>query len=204
MRPIRIWPGLLLVLELALPCLRADDLESEARAILQRRCLPCHGPKTKTSGLDLSGRESALGGGSKGPALKPCAPGESLLLERVLKNQMPPTGPLPESEKESLRHWIEAGAPLEGVIEERRAGLDWWSLQPLKVRDAPITPGIPAAWSRSVIDRWVYAKLGGNGLAPSPRAGRRTLIRLLVQTRTRSTTPPTYISASPSCPGTVG
>jgi mono/diheme cytochrome c family protein len=166
--PIAFWVAL---------ALSAADLETEAREILQRRCLACHGPTTKTSGLDLSNRESALRGGSKGPALKPGSAAGTLIFDRILKNQMPPTAPLPEPEREILRRWIDAGAPWQGSIEVRRAGPDWWSLQPLKVRDAPLTPGIPAAWARSAIDRWVYAKLRENGLTPSAAADRRSLIR---------------------------
>src|SRR5262245_28125926 len=124
--------GVLIALSAALGASAAVDLDTEAREILQRRCLGCHGSKTKTSGLDLSSREAALRGGSRGPALKPGLPAETLILDRILKNQMPPTGPLPDSEREILRRWIEAGARWEGSIEERRAGADWWSLQPLR------------------------------------------------------------------------
>jgi hypothetical protein len=177
----RIWlsAGLLGVFCTLPHCLTAAGFETEARAILERRCLICHGPQAKVSGLDLSSRESALRGGSKGPALKPGSPAESLLLNRVLRKEMPPTGPLPAPEAETLSRWIEAGAPWQGAIEIKRAGLDWWALQPLKVREAPIPPGISAAWSRSSIDRWVYAKLRENGLEPSAAADRRTLIRRL-------------------------
>ena len=168
---------LLIALGLTLPCVAAATIEDDARAILQQRCVACHGPKTKTAGLDLSSRETALRGGGKGPALKPGAPSDSFLLARVLKGEMPPTGPLPPPEGEILRLWIEAGAPWANAIEERRAGPDWWSLQPLKAPDPPTPDGIPAAWSRSSIDRWVYAKLRENGLAPSPAADRRSLIR---------------------------
>ena len=158
-------------------CLPAADLETEALSVLERRCVICHGSQSRVAGLDLSNRESALHGAGKGPALKPGSPAESLLLNRILKKEMPPTGPLPPAETETLRRWIEAGAPWRSSIEVRRADLNWWALQPLKIRDAPPPAGIPAAWSRSVIDRWVYSKLRENGLEPSPPANRRTLIR---------------------------
>ena len=132
MRRIALAVILLGALCLVCRCLPAADLETEARAILERRCLICHGPQARVAGLDLSNRESAFRGGSKGPALKPGSLAESLLLDRVLKQEMPPTGPLPASEAETLRRWIEAGAPWQGSIEERRAGLDWWALRPLK------------------------------------------------------------------------
>src|SRR5713226_4769200 len=70
--------GLMTALWPMLPWLPAADLETEARAILERRCLICHGPPARVAGLDLSNRESALRGASKGPALKPGLPGKSL------------------------------------------------------------------------------------------------------------------------------
>src|SRR5438128_509192 len=109
MRWLAVFPEL--IVAFGLQALYAAGLETEAREILQRRCLSCHGSKTKVAGLDLSGRESALRGGSKGPALKPGFAAGSLLLERALKGQMPPDAPLPASESEILRRWIEAGAP---------------------------------------------------------------------------------------------
>ena len=126
MRGVRLPLGLVIASVLSLPCAHAADLETEAREILERRCLSCHGPKTKTAGLDLSNRDSALRGGSRGPAIKPGSPAESLLLERVLKGQMPPTGKLDAVEGEVLRRWIEAGLPWKDAIVEPRAGPDWW------------------------------------------------------------------------------
>ena len=78
---------------------------------MQRRCLSCHGPKTKTAGLDLSTRDGALKGGVSGAALKPGSPAESLLLSRVLKGQMPPAAPLPPAEKELTAAVDRGGAP---------------------------------------------------------------------------------------------
>jgi hypothetical protein len=57
--------------------LRADDLELRTQALLQRRCLACHGLRTKTAGLDLSTREGASKGGVSGAALKPGSANES-------------------------------------------------------------------------------------------------------------------------------
>jgi mono/diheme cytochrome c family protein len=57
----------LLILAVVMPA-AAGDLEVEARDLVARRCLGCHGPKSKVAGLDLSTRETALKGGSKGPA----------------------------------------------------------------------------------------------------------------------------------------
>ena len=48
-----------------------SNLENQALAIIEKRCLSCHSAELKTSGLDLSTRQTALRGGSAGPALKP-------------------------------------------------------------------------------------------------------------------------------------
>jgi len=154
----RFWP-----IVVCLPLAAADEFEP-ARSVLERRCVACHNARTKVSGLDLSSREAALRGGSKGPAVNLSAPEASPLLARVESGQMPPAAKLPAAERDALRRWIKAGAPWTGSIEVRRAGPDWWSLQPL----GDYAPDI---------DRWVREKLAANGLAPSPPAGRRTLIR---------------------------
>lgn len=160
----------------ALPALAAD-LSPQALDILTKRCLGCHGPKTKASGLDLSSRESAIRGGQKGSALKPGAASQSLLFTRVGKGEMPPSAPLPQEERKILEEWINGGAAWLGSIQERRAGLDWWSLQPLKDADPPTVPDAPEAWRDNPIDRWIFARLREKGLRPSAPAGRRTLIR---------------------------
>src|SRR5258707_15139485 len=71
MRRSGLYSKLLIAMGMTLPCVAAAGIEDDARAILQRRCVACHGPKTKTAGLDLSSRETALRAGGKGPALKP-------------------------------------------------------------------------------------------------------------------------------------
>src|SRR5258708_20910430 len=115
MRWLAVFPELMVAF--GLQALYATGLETEAREILQRRCLSCHGSKTKVAGLDLSGRESALRGGGKGPPLHPRSATGSLLLERVLKGQMPPAAPLPASESEVLRPCIKAGAPWQASLD---------------------------------------------------------------------------------------
>src|SRR5437867_13411630 len=94
---LQAWRWFALILAVVMPAVAAD-LEVEARDLVARRCLGCHGPKSKVAGLDLSTRETALKGGSKGPALKPGAANESLLIARVDKGEMPPTAPLPPEE----------------------------------------------------------------------------------------------------------
>ena len=136
-------------------------------------------PSTKTAGLDLSTREGALKGGVSGAALKPGSANESLLFSRVLKGQMPPAGPLAPEERQLLQQWIDSGAPWTRTVTEQRAGLDWWSLQPLATYSPPAVTGAPPLWTQSPIDRWIFSRLQQEGLQPSSPADRRALIRRL-------------------------
>ncbi len=76
---------------------------------------------------------------------------------------------LSQEQVESIRLWIEQGAPW--VQQEK-----WWSLLPLH---RPAVPAIEDKWIRTPIDAFVLAKLREKGLRPSPEADRRTLIRRL-------------------------
>ena len=59
-----------------------------------------------------------------------------------------------------------------------RADEVWWSFRPLAAPPVP-TAAHPAFEVRNPIDRFVLAKLKEMGLAPSPEADRRTLVRRL-------------------------
>ncbi len=154
-----------------------DRPEQHSTEILERRCIQCHGPSTQQGQLDLSTRAGALQGGTRGPALAPGDPAKSLLIARILADEMPPGSPLPADERQELREWVAAGAGWPEAMAERRAGLDWWSLQPLS-EPAPLTSGsAPTDWQASAIDRRVFSRLAAAGLRPAPPAGRRDLIR---------------------------
>jgi cytochrome c553 len=153
-----------------------------ATQLIAQRCLACHNSQTKSSGLDLSSRGAAELGGERGPAFVAGDAQSSLMYRRVAAAEMPLGNPLPESEREVIRQWIEAGAPWTGSLGEPttdrpRAGLDWWSLQPIGDTTPPARDEFPAPWSPSPIDRWVRARLQAEGLSPSPPAERRVLIR---------------------------
>src|SRR6185295_9020679 len=59
----------------------------------------------------------------------------------------------------------------------RRAGADWWSLQPVK--RLPLPTVRRSDWPRNPIDFFILAKLEAEKLAPSPEADPRTLVRRL-------------------------
>jgi mono/diheme cytochrome c family protein len=93
--------------------------EYEVRAILQARCVICHGASDRKGGLDLRTVASRLKGGQSGPAVVPGKPEESLLYRRIVKGEMPPDKLAKElavelptaAETEKIRAWIAEGAP---------------------------------------------------------------------------------------------
>ena len=68
---------------------------------------------------------------------------------------------------------LDAADPIP--IEKKRAGPDFWSLQPIR---RPASPQIAdPEWQRSPIDAFIRAKLDDKGIAPNPPADPRVLIR---------------------------
>ncbi len=162
----------------------AASFDSQIAPLLARRCLECHNAADAKGGLDLTSAEGALAGGDSGPALMQGNLEESYLWERIEQDEMPPKHPLSAAEKDLLRKWIAGGGQWgKGPIDrfrytsDARAGYDWWALQPLS-RPAPPELTVPARWEQP-IDRFILARLNAAGLAPSPPADRRTLIRRL-------------------------
>jgi hypothetical protein len=153
------------------------DFNRDVRPILAENCFLCHGPDdgTRKAKLRLDGREHALKGGKSGsPALVPSKPQESVLVARVTSDDPEKRMPPPESKKsltpaqvETLRRWVEAGAPYSGH----------WAFE------APQRPAVPAVkdarWPRNDVDRFVLAKLEAAGLQPSPEADKAALLRRL-------------------------
>lgn len=96
----------------------AVDYERDVRPILAERCFGCHGPRQAQSGLRLDLRQNALRGGDYGVVIVPGKAAESKLIKRLIGPevglQMPPTGPIPQHEIETLRTWIDAGAEMPG------------------------------------------------------------------------------------------
>ena len=94
----------------------AQDLsfEKSVLPIFQAKCLRCHGEKKQKAMLDLRTKAGLLKGGETGVALRPGSLKESLLWEKIRTDQMPEGDvKLTAAEKETIRRWIEAGAPGE-------------------------------------------------------------------------------------------
>ena len=158
-----------------------ERFDREIAPILAARCLDCHkGTKSKGK-LDLSDHAAALRGGESGAGLVPGNLEQSLIWSRIDAGEMPPDDPLPESERRLIRDWI-AGRAIWGTnpidpfrtTSTRRAGYDWWSLQPLS------RPAVAKqADSLNPIDSFVRARLRKARLEPSSPDNARTIIRRL-------------------------
>ena len=142
----------------------------DVRAILSEHCFECHGPDaaTREADLRLDLQDSAL------TVIEPGDSAASELAIRILSDdpdqQMPPPDPkhpgLTPQQRQQLVRWIDQGAPFQ----------PHWSL----VRPEAVTPPTidgGGDWVRNGIDNFVLAALQQQGLAASPPADRRTLIR---------------------------
>lgn len=146
--------------------------------ILRTRCFECHShEESLEAGLALDSRSGWEQGGDSGPAIVPGKPDDSLLIKKVLSTdadqRMPPEEKLPAAEIALLTDWVQRGAPDPRQLAAAQTDpLDWWSLRPLQ----PIA--VPAGAAHP-IDAFIQAELHANGLAASPEADRRTLVRRL-------------------------
>jgi hypothetical protein len=165
---------------------RGDELtfERDVRPVLKAHCFDCHGGEKTEGELDLRLRRLMVRGGESGAAIVPGQPGESYLLMRIEAGEMPPGNTkVSPAETEVLRRWIAAGAPTAreepeelgegiGITPEERA---YWAFQPIQ---RPHLPAFgPEDRVATPIDAFVIARLKEAGLAFSPEADRRVLIR---------------------------
>ena len=148
----------------------AEGDATRALEILQTKCFECHSKVLSMSGLDLSSREAALRGGSRGASIEAGhASGSRLIaaVERKGKLAMPPASPLTAAEVDVLRRWIDHGADWPAAPPSSTQRSNYWSFQKV-IR--PIVPKSGDVWIRNDVDEFVLAKLRAGGLAPSSQA----------------------------------
>ncbi len=164
---------MLLLSASALPAAPADA--RAAPVILEAECLHCHG-EAAMSGLDLRTRESALKGGSRGPAIVPGQAEESLLY-RVLQGMREqdrelrmPLGKaaLGAEQIAAFESWIRSGA--DWPQRALDASEQWWAFRPPALQEPDIDKPNP-------IDGFIASKLRARNLEPAPEADPRTLVR---------------------------
>ena len=153
------------------------DFTREVRPVLASHCFKCHGQDegARKARLRLDVRENALQPAKSGEL--PIVPGQadkSELVHRILSSdeddQMPPSAaknPLTPAEKEILKRWIEEGAEYKP---------HWAFAAPKK---SPLPKVQDKTWPRNEIDYFVLARLEKEGLRPSSRADKYTLVRRL-------------------------
>lgn len=164
--------------------------ESDILPILELRCAKCHGDNKLEAGFDVRRRFAIFKGGDSGPSIVEGKPDESLLIERIDKNEMPPAdeGRLDDKQKALIRQWVLAGAPTiknpeppleESEIASRISDEDrqFWAFK------APVRPAVPVVKAvdrvRNAVDAFLLEKLEAKGLTFNSEAPRELLMRRL-------------------------
>jgi hypothetical protein len=160
---------------LFLSTIRAETAPEKALAVLEKRCLQCHGDTVAMAGLKLSSRDQLIKGGSRGPAMMPGKSGDSLLMKAILhenKLSMPPGAKLPDAEVAVLREWIDGGAAWPATAQiARKPATDWWAFH------KPVRPAVPGIAAKNPIDAFLFEKLRTAGLEPAAPAGKLALLK---------------------------
>lgn len=167
---------------------REVDYQRHIRPIFAEHCVVCHGEDTRESGLRLDQRGALLRGGDSGVAALVPGDAEASYLVRVLRGeidqlQMPPDGPpLSEEAIARIERWIDQGADWPGQMDDTadRLESDHWSLQDL----AETTPPTETTGQSHPLDAYIAQKLSEQGLALSPPADPRVLVRRVALTLT--------------------
>jgi Protein of unknown function (DUF1553)/Protein of unknown function (DUF1549)/Planctomycete cytochrome C len=141
------------------------EFNRDVRPILSDKCFACHGPDGghRKANLRLDIEEGARTVVSKGHLV-------TRITSKDVQEVMPPPATnkqLSAKEIDTLRRWIEQGAPYE----------KHWTYAP------PRRPTIPVAkdgkWGVNAVDSFILAKIEAAGLKPAADADPATLIRRL-------------------------
>jgi hypothetical protein len=171
--------GCILIAALAAGATAAEkpvDFSREVRPILANYCFKCHGPDEakREADLRLDTREVAVADRGGYKAIDVDEPAASALLARITSQdeseRMPPVDSgmkLTDTEIETLRGWIDEGAPYD----------PHWSFRRVERPAVPIVNSSDSSWPKHEIDHFVLQQLDEHKLRPSPEASRNTLIR---------------------------
>jgi len=163
-----------------------DFFEQHIRPVLVRECYECHSVESEPlmANLLLDSKPGMIAGGDNGSAIVPGDPESSLLIDalRHREFEMPPSGKLPEETIRRFEQWVRMGAPdprsgetMLATGHQRSAEEPWWAFQPIQAVETPVVHD--QGWSKSMIDRFIWAKLDEQGLRPVADADRVQLIR---------------------------
>ena len=157
------------------------DFERDVAPLLIKNCIECHSANESSGGLNLTSESGLHKGGDNGVVINQQQRDQSAIIARVTAGEMPPEKngkpqTLTPEEQRLMTKWIVSGAawPAGRTLElyerttSKRAGRDWWSLQPLATASA----------GQSIDTLWL-AKLKEQDLSPAPPANSRSLLRRL-------------------------
>src|SRR5437016_1193169 len=130
---------------IAAPAVAQRDplFKTEILPVLEKSCVPCHGPQRKMAKLDLSTFTGMMEGGSSGPVIAPGKPERSLMWKLIENEQMPQGGKLTAAEKQLIKSYIQYGRfpqatpETEAAIRAKEAAKitpqdrNWWSFRKL-------------------------------------------------------------------------
>jgi mono/diheme cytochrome c family protein len=165
------------------------DTARTPNSVFTQHCIKCHSGDHPKSALKLDSLANIVKGGSGGDVIEPGNPAASRLIQAVKhsddKLKMPPDGKLSEADIATLVDWVKGGAVMDGLSPEQvrvqmefeeRARIygeeKYWAFRPVVRPDVPVADG-----AAGPIDAFILAKLREKGIAPSPEADRRALIR---------------------------
>ncbi|MBC7818174.1 MAG: PSD1 domain-containing protein [Planctomycetaceae bacterium] len=174
----------------------APKFETDIAPILEARCLKCHGDGKLEAGLDLRRRFLILKGGDSGAGFVVEKPDDSLLIQKIMADEMPPKeeGRLDDKQKALLRRWVATGAktvaeketPIDEAEQASRLSDEdraFWAFQPPKRPTVPSLSNLKSEISNlkseisNPIDVYVLAKLTEKGLSFNAEASKPVLLR---------------------------
>lgn len=147
--------------------------EKEIRPVLATRCVSCHGPEKSEGGVRLDARET----------IAPLVPEGGFV--RVIRGRStaPAACVLEPRLADAFEQWIALGLPwpeestVTSAEDRAAAARHHWAFQPVR------EPAVPAGAAHP-IDAFIRDRLAKEGLAFSPEADARTLLRRLSHTLT--------------------
>jgi mono/diheme cytochrome c family protein len=152
----------------------AVDFVRDVRPIFREHCVSCHSAAKKKGSFRLDARSAAMKGGMAGKAILPGKGAESPLVKLLLDSdpdaRMPQKAPtLPKEKIDTLRRWIDQGAPWpDAASGEESAAAHWSYLKPVA---RPVPPG------RHPVDALLETAQRARGVSPRPEASRIQLLR---------------------------
>jgi hypothetical protein len=166
---ISLTPGLIILAYYLFWPQQKIDYNTQVKPIFNNKCISCHGGVKREANFSLLFRQEALAAAESGKkAIIPGDPDHSELVKRIHstdpEERMPfKKEPLTKDEISILTQWIKEGA-------------EWgnhWAYVKIEPQKIPAA----TSWAKNEIDQFIFEKIKGQGLVPSPEANKATLLR---------------------------